>query len=65
MSVVVENDGSIPDPALYFKCRGDKEWMHHYRNFKKFKYLKDQLDQVCFEEYELMSLREEELGVGE
>ena len=65
MSVVVENGGSIPDPALYYKCRDDKEWMYHYRNFNKFKYLKDQLDQICFEEYELMSLREEELGVGE
>ena len=63
MSVVVENDGCIPDPALYFKCRDDKEWMHHYCRHVEFKLLKERFDRLCFEEYELMSLREEELGV--
>ena len=63
MSVVMNCDGNISNPALYFKCREDEEWMYHYRNFNKFKYLKDQLDQICFGEYELLSLREETLGV--
>jgi hypothetical protein len=63
MSRVIDNDGNIPDPALYFKCREDDEWMYHYERFIKFKWLKDTFDQMCFEEYERLSLREEELGV--
>jgi hypothetical protein len=64
MSVVIENDGSIPNPALYFKCRDDKEWMHHYTRFIEFVGLKARFDTLAFEEYTALSLREEELGVG-
>ena len=64
MSSVIENDGNIPDPALYFKCREDDEWMYHYRRFIKFKWLKDIFDQMCFEEYERLSLREEHILPG-
>ena len=63
MSRVIDNDGNIRDPALYYKCREDKEWSYHYERFIKFKWFKDTLDQMCFEEYEQLSLREEELGV--
>ena len=63
MSIVMEQDGNISAPALYFKCREDDEWMYHYRRFIKFKWLKDIFDQMCFEEYERLSLREETLGV--
>jgi len=64
MSRVIDNDGNIPDPALYFKCREDDEWMYHYRRFIKFKGLKDTFDQMCFEEYERLSLREEHILPG-
>ena len=64
MSRVIDNDGNIPDPALYFKCREDDEWMYHYSQFIKFKWLKDTFDQMCFEEYERLSLREEHILPG-
>ena len=61
MSLVMDQDGNIPDTALYFKCREDDVWMYHYRRHVEFKLLKERFDRMCFEEYELMSLREEEL----
>lgn len=64
MSLVMDQDGNILDPALYYKCREDKEWMHHYCRHVEFKLLKERFDRLCFEEYELMSLREEELSVA-
>ena len=63
MSRVIDNDGNIPTPALYFKCRDDKEWMYHYKRFIEFKVMKERFDTLAFEEYAALSLREEELGV--
>ena len=64
MSVVIENDGSISDSTFFLKCRQDEEWLYHYRRYIDFKHMKEWFDMICFDEYERMSLREEELGVG-
>lgn len=65
MSIVIGQDGYISAPALFFKCREDKEWFYHYSRMIEFRHLERILRQICFEEYEQLSLREEELGVGE
>ena len=61
MSLVMDQDGNILDLALYYKCREDDVWMYHYCRYVEFKLLKERFDRLCFEEYELMSLRKEEL----
>ena len=65
MSCVIGNDGNIIDFSLLHKCREDKEWSYHYSRMIEFRHLERMLRQICFEEYERLSLREEELGVGE
>ena len=64
MSIVIGQDGNILSPTLFFKCREDKEWSYHYSRMIEFRHLERMLRQICFEEYEQLSLREEELGVG-
>ena len=64
MSCVIGNDGNIIDLSLLHKCREDKEWSYHYSRMIEFRHLERMLRQICFEEYERLSLREEELGVG-
>ena len=61
MSCVIGNDGNIIDLTFFHKCREDKEWFYHYSRMIEFQHLERMLRQIRFEEYEQLSLREEEL----
>ena len=65
MSKMFDLDGTIIDVRMFKYCYGDYEWFYHYQRYIEFKQLCNKFNNLMLEEYEMMSLREEELGVGE
>ena len=61
MSRVIDNDGNVVNTKLFFECYKDDRWTYHHTLMMKFKRLKEQFEELQFNEYKMLSLREEEL----
>ena len=61
MSRVIDIDGNVVNTKLLFECYKDDRWTYHRTLMMKFKQLKEQFEELQFNEYKMLSLREEEL----